>query len=162
MDFAGPHLSSGLLTFVTNMNEDNSPDTSLTRSVATESLADLLGNISETTLDSFLEEGLLRDIPVIGALTGIIKAGRDIRDRLFLRKIIVFLKGVSESSVEERARFVAHFDSDEKRLEFGQAILMLLDRSEDMKKPSVDGQNYYSSYSRAYRLHKSHAPLCNN
>jgi hypothetical protein len=119
------------------MSTYQSPYTSLTRSVATESLADLLGKVSETALDSVLEAGILRDIPVIGVITGMMKAGRDMRDSLFLRKVAIFLKEMSQTSAEDCAKFVAQFDSDEKQHEFGQAILMLLDRSEDMNKPRL-------------------------
>lgn len=114
-----------------------SPDISLTSSIATESLADLLGNVSETMLDSVIESGTLRDIPIIGIITGIMKTGRDIRDKLFLRKITIFLKGISQSSVEDRKRFITQFDSEKKHHEFGQTILMLLERSEDMIKPHL-------------------------
>lgn len=119
------------------MNTYQSPDTSLTRSVATESLADLLGKVSETALDYVLEPGILRDIPVIGVITGMMKVGRDMRDSLFLRKVVIFLKEISKTSAEDRAKFVAQFDSNEKQHEFGQAILTLLDRSEDMSKPRL-------------------------
>lgn len=136
----------------------NSPDTSLTRSVATESLADLLGNISETVLDSVIESGTLRDIPIIGTITGVMKAGRDIRTTLFLRKVAVFLKEMSQTSPEERQKFVAQFDGEEKQHEFGQAILMLLDRSEDITKPRLIAKIISAhiqgniAYSKAMRL----------
>lgn len=111
--------------------------TSLTRSLATESLADLLGHVSETAIDSVLEDGTLRDIPVIGFITGLMKAGRDIQASLFLRKIAIFLKEMSKASAEDRANFIAQFDSDEKQHKFGQAILMLLERSDDTVKPQL-------------------------
>lgn len=115
----------------------NTLDTSLTRSVATESLSDLLGNISETIIDSVIESGTLRDIPIIGTITGLMKAGRDIRSALFLRKIAVFLQELSKTSPEDRRNFVAQFDNEEKQHEFGQTVLMLLDRSEGIVKPRL-------------------------
>lgn len=136
----------------------NSPDTSLTRSVATESLADLLGNISETAIDSVIESGSLRDIPVIGTITGLMKAGRDIRSALFLRKVAVFLQEMSQTSLQDRLRFVTQLDSEEKQHEFGQAILMLLDRSEDITKPRLIAKVISAhihgniDYSKAMRL----------
>lgn len=119
------------------MNTNLPLSTSLTRSLATESLADLLGQVSETTLDYVLEEGTLRDIPVIGIITGMMKAGRDIQASLFLRKIAIFLKEMSQATVEEREKFIAQFDCDEKQYKFGQAILMLLERSDDTIKPRL-------------------------
>lgn len=140
------------------MTMHHSPDTSLTRSVAKESLADLLGSVSETALDSVIESGTLRDIPIIGLITGTMKASRDIRAALFLRKITIFLQEMSQTSAEDRNRFVAQFDSDEKQHEFGQTILMLLDRSEDMTKPRLIAKvisahiQGYIALSKAMRL----------
>ena len=116
---------------------NNSFDISVTRSVANESLANLLGNISETVIDSALESGTLRDIPIIGMLTGAIKAGRDIKTGLFIRKVTIFFKELSNISIQDRQKFINQFDSEEKQHEFGQTILLLLDRAEDMKKPHL-------------------------
>lgn len=112
-------------------------DKSLTRSLAHESLADLLGHISETAIDNAIDAGLLRDIPIIGTVFGILKSGRDIRNALFERKVIIFLQELSQLSTEQRKAFIGQFDSDEKQHEFGQTILMFLDRSEDSIKPRL-------------------------
>ena len=85
---------------------NNSFDISVTRSVANESLATLLGDISETAIDSALESGALRDIPIIGMLTGVMKAGRDIKIALFIRKVTVFLKELSQIPIQDRQEFI--------------------------------------------------------
>lgn len=142
----------------THQKTECSPDTSLTRSIATESLANVLEKFSETALDSVLEAGILRDIPVIGVINGMMKAGRDIRELLFLRKIAIFLKEISNTSMENRNEFVEQLDRDGKQHEFGQAILTLLDRSEDMKKPELIAKLLSAhikgriDYSKAMRL----------
>ena len=116
---------------------NDSLDISVTSSIANESLANLLGDISETAIDLALESGTLRDIPVIGMLTGLMKAGRDIKTALFIRKVAIFLKKLSSISIQERQKFINQFDSKEKQHEFGQTVLLLLDRAEDMKKPHL-------------------------
>jgi hypothetical protein len=116
---------------------NDSLDISITSSLANESLATLLGDISETAIDSALESGTLRDIPIIGMLTGVMKAGRDIKIALFIRKVAVFLKELSQIPIQDRQEFVNRFDSKEKQHEFGQTILLLLERAEDMKKPHL-------------------------
>jgi len=120
------------------MNE--SIDTSLTRSVATPSLADVLGAISETALDSILESGALRDIPIIGLITGTLKAGNEIKTAIFIRKIIIFLKTLSETSAEDRQKFVDKHNTPEQQHKFGETILLLLERAENMEKPKLIAQ----------------------
>ena len=116
---------------------NSSLDTSLTRSLATESLSELLGNVSETALDSVIESGALRDIPIIGLITGTLKTARDIKSVIFLRKVTIFLKNLAHITDKERRLFVDKFDSDEKQHEFGQSILMILDHVEDLTKPKL-------------------------
>lgn len=62
------------------------------------------------------------------------RARRDIKTNLFIRKFTVFLKEISNIPIEEREEFVNNFVSEEKRQEFGQTVMMLIDRAEDMKK----------------------------
>lgn len=112
-------------------------DTSLTRSIATQSLADVLGTVSETAIDAALESGPLRDIPIIGTIVGVMKTGRDIQSALFIRKVAFFLKTLSETSDEDRNRFIGEFDTPQKQHKFGEAILLLLERAEDMEKPKL-------------------------
>ncbi|MCP5005719.1 MAG: hypothetical protein GY941_17555 [Planctomycetes bacterium] len=112
-------------------------DTSLTRSVATQSLADVLGTVSETAIDAALDSGVLRDIPIIGTITGVLKAGSDIKSALFLRKVTIFLKTLSEISDEDRKKFIDEMKTPEQKHKFGEAILLLLERAEDMAKPKL-------------------------
>ncbi len=116
---------------------NDSLDTSLTHSVATQSLADILGVVSEITIDTALESGILRDIPFIGMVTGGLKAGSDINSALFLRKIAIFLKTLSEVSDEERKKFVDNMETPEQKHKFGETILLLLERAENMTKPKL-------------------------
>lgn len=120
------------------MNE--SIDTSLTSSIATTSLADIFGSVSETAIDSVLESGALRDIPIIGMITGTLKAGNDIKSALFIRKIAIFFKTLSDTSDEDRRRFIDKFRTREEQHRFGEAILLLLERAENMEKPKLIAQ----------------------
>jgi len=112
-------------------------DISITNSLTDESLTTLLGNISETAIDAALESGILRDIPIISILTGTVQVGRDIKTYLFIKKVLIFLKELSQISTEKRQEFIRQFNSKEKQHEFGQTILLLLERAEDMKKPHL-------------------------
>ena len=60
-----------------------------------------------------------------------------IKTALFIRKVTIFLKELSNISIQDRQKFTNQFDSEEKQHEFGQTILLLLDRAEDMKKPRL-------------------------
>jgi len=47
--------------------------------------------LTEVAVDSILDDGLLRDIPIINTLVGIFKVGKTITQRYYIKKIINFL-----------------------------------------------------------------------
>ena len=112
-------------------------DGSLVRSLASKSLADELGTIADVVIDSAIESGALDGVPIIGMLVGGIKAGRDIRTNLFVRKVYLFLKELSSLPADKRRHFAEQFDTDKERHKFGETVLLLLERAEDMKKPQL-------------------------
>lgn len=128
---------------------------SLVRTMANENLANTLGSISETSLDAMLSNGLLRDIPIIGTMTGMLKVGRDIRNELYLKKICVFLSNIAIASSELRESFSAQFDSEDSRHRFGEAILLLLERSDDMEKPKIIGKIMRAAIQNSIELPKA-------
>jgi len=113
---------------------------SLVQSIASDSLGDLLGDLGEIAIDSALNEGVLRDIPIIGSITGLFRAGRDIRNELFLKKIAIFLSQISEASYSERQQFASRFANDTDSRRFGESVLLLLERAESMEKPGIIGR----------------------
>ncbi len=118
----------------------HSIDKSLTRSLASESLAHSLATVADTALDAAIDSGALDGVPVIGILTGTMKAMRDMRETLFLRKIVLFLKQLSSVPIEERKRFVEQFEDEDERHKFGEAIMLIIERAEDMEKPKIVGR----------------------
>lgn len=135
------------------------PKTALIRSVATESVADLIGNISETALDVALESGILKDIPIVGSIIGAMKAGRDIRNNIFLKKIGIFLSELSKNTQEDKEAFISKFDTEEKKNEFGEAVMLLLERADDMNKPVLIAR-VVSAHIRGHVSYKKSMRLC--
>jgi len=49
-------------------------------------LGKVASDLLEVGLDQLLEEGVFKDIPIVGSAIGLVKAGRTIRDQLFEKK----------------------------------------------------------------------------
>jgi hypothetical protein len=67
----------------------------LTDSVSNEIVSttiDLGIEYSELTLDDFLADGILKEIPIIKTIYSVGKLGLGIKERFFVKKILVFLK----------------------------------------------------------------------
>jgi hypothetical protein len=110
---------------------------SLMETVSSNGLSEILEDIGEITLDSFLEDGVIKDLPVIGTVVRLGKTLHSIRDFFFVKKVWAFLKGVNEIPYKQRKAFVDKLKKDEKyEHRAGETITMLLDRYDNLQKPS--------------------------
>jgi hypothetical protein len=92
-------------------------------------------------LDSALEEGLMQDIPVVGWLVKTYGVVHTVRDRIFLRKILRFLRGTQATTLEERHAFAERMEADpayQRRV--GESLFLLLDRHETVDKSELLGR----------------------
>ena len=98
-------------------------------------------NLGEVALDTILQEGILRDIPVLNTIVAFYKAGVEIHHQLFLTKIINFLKELSNTPLEKREKFVEEIKRNPtQEREFEKTLLLLIDRADSLQKPSILGK----------------------
>lgn len=69
--------------------------TDLVGLVEAKDLAPVAENVIEALIDVSLDDGLLKDLPLIGTLLAVGKVGFSIRDRLLSQKIGKFLNEVA-------------------------------------------------------------------
>ncbi len=128
------------------MNEEQ--EHTLVRTVASPQLTDMSSEGIEKILDAALEEGVVRDIPVVGWAVKLYRAANDIRGNLFVKKILRFLRPISELDHGERLQFSIRMDEDvDLRQRVEENLLLLLDRLDDMGKPELIGR-LFSAYLR--------------
>jgi len=98
---------------------------------------DLAIDLAEYELDSFLDEGVLKEIPGIKLAIACKKIWGAIQDQLFLKKVAAFLSSSPKFTKEEVDAFVVdHWRGDEaKRL--GETVVLILDRLDDLDKPAM-------------------------
>ncbi|BAP41283.1 putative uncharacterized protein [Pseudomonas sp. StFLB209] len=107
--------------------------------------SELFDKLGEVALDKFLDNDLIKEIPIIGTVISLLKAGDDFRAYAFARKIIGFLQEVETVTVEERDRFFEkHCQTPEQLTELGETTLMALDK--------VDHPTLAQMYGRAFAL----------
>jgi len=113
----------------------------LFHSIASEQIGSLGRDLVEVTLDNFLNEGVLREIPVVKDVYNLAKAGWAMYDWLLLKKIINFLSELSNVSPEKRQSFVEDFEKNpQKKRVFEETLLLLIDRADSLEKPSILGR----------------------
>ena len=108
---------------------------SIEKSIELKNLKSIIFDAGEFTIDSILENDALKTIPVFGTIHNICKVGIGIRDRIFLKKILRFLKEIAEIGQEDRLSMIEKLERDPKfRNRVGEYTIMLLDRIDDYNK----------------------------
>ena len=119
---------------------EQTPEKALVRSLASDSLADLTSKVADVALHAALGSGVLDGIPVVGLLNGLLKTAHNIRETLFVRKLALFLQQLATTPLEARQLFVEQLGGEQEQRRFGEALLLLIDRAEDMQKPVIVGR----------------------
>ncbi len=95
----------------------------------------------EIGLDSILDDGLLKDIPVLGTLTSLTKIGINIKDRLFIKKLIHFLYETQDVPKNEREKVIREInESKQFQSNVGEKIIFILDKAGDTLKAKLIGR----------------------
>lgn len=118
--------------------DSNELEFSLVETLRNSDLANLSADLGEIAMDSALEEGVLKDIPVVSSLRSLWKAGVAVRDHLFLKKLVQFLAELHDIPSDERQRMIERLENDESYSQrVGEHIILLLDRLDHMRKPAL-------------------------
>jgi len=133
-------------------DDANDDDWELVRSIESPDLSSLLEGGGEFALDAILNDGLLKEVPVIGTLVGFAKAGRSIRDMLLLKKLLEFLRGVGRVAPEKRRAVLEEIKDPKKKARLGQNTLLLLDRIADIDKPRLMANAFRAFLERKINL----------
>ncbi|MDZ4860581.1 MAG: hypothetical protein SGI88_16520 [Candidatus Hydrogenedentes bacterium] len=119
-------------------DEPKSLEESLVATLARTDLRDTITELSEVGLDALFDDGVARDVPIIGTLFSLASGVMTIRDRLFAKKVLRFLAALDDIPREERQAQIDHMAADPKeRRRIGEQLILLLDRLNDMGKPAL-------------------------
>jgi len=109
-------------------------------SLKSDSLETVTVELVESLSESMLNDGLLKDIPIIGTLVGLTKTGINIKDRLFVKKILTFLFNINNVSAEKRTEMIEKIDANSKyKIKVGEKLLYIIDKCEDHEKAKLIG-----------------------
>lgn len=84
------------------MDHKQKLSTAVVNAIKTDDGVGLLKDYAELGIDSFLESGGLKDIPIVSTLFAIVRAGSSIHNQIFANKIIRFIFALTDLSMSER------------------------------------------------------------
>lgn len=109
---------------------------SLASVVGNAGLPDVVEELGEKLLDSLLDDGVVKEIPIVRFIVASYKTGVGVRDHLFARKITEFLANLNAVPFERREAFRHRMEEDPKqRKRVGESLVLILDRLDDTEKP---------------------------
>lgn len=117
------------------MKEINSIATDLEQTLVKSDLMELTANLSEVALDDFLNDKILKDIPIIGTIINVIKTSQNISNYLFAKKLVAFIYGIKDIDPSKRKKEIEKIDTSQKyQIKVGEKLLFILDRCDDNEK----------------------------
>lgn len=101
---------------------------------------DLTIEYAELALDSFLDNEIIKEIPIVKSIVGIIKGGIKIREIHFAKKLLTFLKEFHSAKLDDsiRIEFQQKFKSDTKyHNSVVEQIMILNERVLEIEKSKI-------------------------
>lgn len=109
--------------------------------IKSDNLQNVTKDLAEIVVDGFLNEGIIRDIPVLGSIVGIGKGIMSISDRLFTKKLLLFIYELKDMTFVERNQQITKILTDSKYQDsIGEKLLMIVDKCNDSKKATWLGK----------------------
>jgi len=110
----------------------------LAMTVAVTGCLELPAEILEFSIDQVLDEGLLKDIPVVGWIAKGVSIGHSISDRILYHKILRFLIALEKIGEGDRETFRTKVrDDSDFRRKVGEHLIVLLDKIDAFDKASL-------------------------
>lgn len=120
------------------MSGTDSLGTSLIATLRSDDVISIATHTAELSIDAALVEGLLRDVPVIGTLVSITKVGLNVRDTLFIRKLLKFLRELKDVPFQERQRMAEKLEGDPGYgRSAGEHLIEILEKLDAHRKPEM-------------------------
>ncbi len=124
-----------------NIYENVGMNQALDVTLNTSELDDFYRDATEIGLDSFFNEGLLKEIPVVKTLYSVWKFAHSVSDAVFLKKLYGFLFELQYTTVKQRHEIISKIEDEEEYAnKVSEALVVIIDRLDDTIKPSIIGR----------------------
>ena len=114
---------------------------SFKKTVISDELSKISENASEIAIDAILNDGLLKDVPLIGTTIGLYKLGKTLTAKRQIQTLWKFLYRLGEINQTDRIKFLGKVEQDEKsRNELFERTLFILEQLDDERKAEIVSQ----------------------
>ncbi len=132
----------------------NELELSLVDTLQESELKSLAVDYAELGIDALLDEGILKEVPIIGTIQKAYSIATSIQNRLYMKKLAEFLVNLADVPKNRRQKQIEKLVGNAKeRQRAGENLMLLLDRVNDMSKPAMMARAL-----RAFLLEEIDAP----
>ena len=90
---------------------------------------EIIGEYIEVGIDSFINDGILKDIPIVNTIVAVLKVGKNIHDRNLLKQTLTFINEFNKNNIteEQLKNYKERIEKDRKKCEdeLGRVLLLL-------------------------------------
>ncbi|HJJ06083.1 MAG TPA: hypothetical protein OIM35_00170 [Clostridiaceae bacterium] len=90
---------------------------------------DIIGDYLEIGIDSIIDGGILKEIPIVKTIVGVLKVGKNVHDRNLLKQTLVFINEFNRNEIRQDKieEYKKRIENDQKKCEdeLGRIILLL-------------------------------------
>jgi hypothetical protein len=114
--------------------------------ISREHLETIFEDLTEVTLDSLMQDGVLKEIPIIATVVGLLKTSNNIREKIFAKKLLNFFYALKDIPIKKRIDFIQRLDETKGfKKKVGETIIVLLEQIDNLEKPKIIG-NLFKAY----------------
>lgn len=112
---------------------ENQLNESFIATITKSKLPDVITDIAEVGIDKIIDNiSILKDIPIIGVIVKLFSTTFSIRDYIFIKKIIYFLRPLNEINQEKREKMFLKLELNEAyNGRAGDKLLLILEKIDD-------------------------------
>lgn len=108
-------------------------------------ICDTVGDLAEVGLDAVMDDGILKDIPILSTVVGLYRIGHTIRERHAIKQLALFVTELNRGSVDEsrRKQLIEKLNGDTRKSKQEiEYILVVLDSYLEYEKPRMLAKLY--------------------
>jgi hypothetical protein len=108
-------------------------------------LTSITKDIAEAAFDSFTKDEFIKNVPLLNTFHSVVKVGFDVRERLFINKLLKFLFELKDIPTSKRQEFIEQLQESDYQIKAGEKIIAILDKLDDSDKASIIGKLFRAS-----------------
>ena len=125
------------------MEQNNSLATSMQQTIEYGNF-EFVSDIGEIMIDAVLDDGVLKEVPILGTIVGIGKCIKNVYDIRFAKKLIAFLVPIKDIPSEKRIEAIKNWEENENyRGKVGDTLLGMIERCDDVVKATWLSKLFY-------------------